>query len=293
MKLIIFGSSGQVGKSLINALKKTEHEIIIISHDILDITNFTQTELFIKNNKPQIIINTAAYTAVDDAEIDYRTANLVNNLAVKNLSEISKKYDCWLIHISTDYVFDGNSNLRYQEKDTVNPSSVYGKTKLKGELAIINSECNFIILRTSWVFSEYGKNFLKTMLKLGEVKDQIDIISDQIGCPTYAKDIAIAIRTIISKIELTHIKPGLYHFCGDEVCSWYDFGKAIFKEAKYYGFSTPKILNPIHSIAFSQNAKRPAFSALDCSKIYHNFGIQPSNWREGIKKSIIAISIRN
>ena len=183
MKILVLGCKGQLGRCLNDQLIHTEHEVIYTSREQLDISNFEATISKILEVCPDLIINATAYTAVDKAEEDHETANLINHLAVKNIADICSQLECWLIHVSTDYVFDGRAKIPYKEGDETNPKGVYGETKLKGELAIQTSGCKHIILRTAWVFSEYGHNFLKTMLRLGADRDELSIVGDQIGCP--------------------------------------------------------------------------------------------------------------
>jgi dTDP-4-dehydrorhamnose reductase len=185
-------------------------------------------------------------------------------------------------------VFDGSSKNPYRENDKPNPQGVYGQTKLKGEIAIQSSGCRHIILRTAWIFSEYGNNFLRTMLQLGQKHDELNVVSDQIGCPTYAQDIALAIVEIIKSLH-TQKNNGIYHFCGDFPCSWYDFSNAIFKQAKTKNLKVPGRINSITTSAYPTPARRPPFSVLNCSKIENEFGIFPSNWVLGIKKAISKI----
>jgi dTDP-4-dehydrorhamnose reductase len=187
--------------------------------------------------------------------------------------------------VSTDYVFDGNSKVPYKEDDQTNPQGAYGETKLKGELAIQASGCKHVILRTAWVFSEYGNNFLKTMLRLGAERNELSIVGDQIGCPTYAQDIARSIVAIIPKLN-SQKDNGIYHYCGDKPCSWYDFANAIFDQAMAHNLKIPSIVNSIETSAYPTPAKRPAFSVLDCSKIENECGVLSSNWQEGISQAI-------
>ena len=190
-----------------------------------------------------------------------------------------------MIHVSTDYVFDGNSKVPYKEDDQTNPQCTYGETKLKGELAIQASGCKHIILRTAWVFSEYGNNFLKTMLRLGAERDELSIVGDQIGCPTYAQDIARSIVEIVPQLY-SRKDNDIYHYCGDQPCSWYDFANAIFDQAMSNNLKIPSIVNSIETSAYPTPAKRPAFSVLDCSKIENECGVLSSNWQEGIRQVI-------
>jgi dTDP-4-dehydrorhamnose reductase len=217
---------------------------------------------------------------------------LINHLAVKNVADICNQLGCWLIHVSTDYVFDGNSKVPYREDDQTNPQGAYGETKLKGELAIQASGCKHIILRTAWVFSEYGNNFLKTMLRLGAERDGLSIVGDQMGCPTYAQDIARSIVDIVPKLN-SRESNGIYHYCGDQPCSWYDFANAIFDQAMTNNLKIPSIVNSIETSAYPTPAKRPAFSVLDCSKIENDFGVYASNWHDGIGQVISKLKLEN
>ncbi len=283
MKLLVLGSNGQVGKCLNDQLKNTDYEVIFTSRDQIDVTDFKETQITVSKIRPDVIINATAYTAVDNAENDQDLADLINHLAVSNIAEICHQIDCWLIHLSTDYVFDGNSQKPYTEDDEPNPQGVYGITKLKGEISIKSSKCKYIIIRTSWVFSEYGNNFFKTMFKIGQKRDQLSIVSDQYGCPTYAQDIAMAIKNIISQLEKNEAKQGILNFCGDISCSWHKFAHEIFKALKVEGVKTPKNLISIKTSEFPTLAKRPKNSALCCKKILKDWGIVPSKWQSAIK----------
>ena len=255
MKILVLGSNGQLGKCLNDQLEITEYDVVHTSRKQIDITNFEATKNKFLDISPDIVINATAYTAVDKAEKDCKAADLINHLAVAYIAKICNQLGCWLIHISTDYVFDGNSEIPYNEENLTNPQNVYGKTKLKGEQAIQSSGCKHIIIRTSWIFSEYRNNFLKTMITLGAERKQLDIVNDQIGCPTYAQDIARAIIWIIPQLNSSN-KSGIYHYCGYRQCSWYDFATIIFQIAKSYKLTTPK------NTFFSQNNK------ITCKKAY-------------------------
>ena len=283
MKILVLGSKGQLGQCLNDQLAITEHEVIYTSREQIDITDFEETNTQILKISPDIVINATAYTAVDMAEKDYKAADLINHRAVANIASTCNQLDCWLIHISTDYVFDGNSEVPYKEDNPTNPQGVYGDTKLKGEAAIDVSGCKYLIIRTSWVYSEYGNNFLKTMLRLGAELDELSIVGDQIGCPTYAQDIAKTIVSILSFLDLKRSSSGIYHYCGDEPCSWYDFGLAIFLEAEVQGLKTPSYVKLIKTESYPTPAIRPAYSVLDCSSIESCFDVTRSNWRDGIK----------
>ena len=292
MKILVLGCKGQLGRCLKDQLINTDHEVIYTSREQIDIADFEATKSKVLEFAPDLIINATAYTAVDMAEEDQKTANLINHLAVKNIADICTQLECWFIHVSTDYVFDGNSKVPYKEDDQTNPQGTYGGTKLKGESAIQTSGCKHIILRTAWVFSEYGNNFLKTMLRLGAERDELSIVGDQIGCPTYAQDIARSIVAIVPKLY-SQKNSGIYHFCGDQPCSWYDFANAIFKQAMTNNLKIPSIVNSIKTSAYPTPAKRPAFSVLNCSKIEIDFGLYPSGWYEGISRAISKIKLDN
>ena len=292
MKILVLGCKGQLGRCLNDQLINTEHEVIYTSREQIDIADFEVTKSKILEFSPDLIINATAYTAVDKAEEDQKTANLINHLAVKNIADICNQLECWLIHVSTDYVFDGNSKVPYKEDDETNPQGAYGETKLKGELAIQASGCKHIIIRTAWVFSEYGNNFLKTMLRLGAERDELSIVGDQIGCPTYAQDIARSIVEIVPQLNSREYN-GIYHYCGDQPCSWYDFANAIFDQAMAHNLKIPSIVNSIETSAYPTPAKRPAFSVLDCSKIENDFGVHASNWRDGIGQVISKLKLEN
>ena len=285
MKILVLGCKGQLGRCLNDQLVNTDHEVIYTSREQIDIADFEVTKSKILKVSPNLIINATAYTAVDKAEEDQKTANLINHLAVKNIADICNQLECWLIHVSTDYVFDGNTKIPYKEDDKTNPQGVYGETKLKGELAIQASGCKHIILRTAWIFSEYGNNFLKTMLRLGAERNELSIVGDQMGCPTYAQDIARSIVEIVPQLN-SRKDNDIYHYCGDQPCSWYDFANAIFDQAMTNNLKIPSIVNSIETSAYPTPAKRPAFSVLDCSKIENECGVLSSNWQEGIRQVI-------
>jgi len=292
MKILILGSKGQLGRCLNDQLVNTDHEVFLMSRDQMDIADFEATKSQFLNIGPEVVINATAYTAVDKAEEEREIANLVNHLAVKNIAEVCNKVDCWLIHISTDYVFDGTSDAPYKENDKANPQGVYGDTKLKGELAVHASGCKHVILRTAWVFSEYGSNFLKTMVRLGAERDQLSVVGDQIGCPTYAQDIAKAIVNILPQLDSQNECGGTYHFCGDQSGSWYHFAKFIFAQAKLAGLETPSVVHSIQTSDYPTKAKRPLNSVMDCSNILSVFGVSQSDWKQGVKTVLKTISLQ-
>ena len=286
MRIIVLGCSGQLGKCLNDQLSKTNHEVIYTSRNELDITDFKAVRRFFFDVCPEIIINAAAYTAVDKAEDNKEIANIVNHLAVGNIANICTQIDCWLIHISTDYVFYGDSNLPYRENDFLNPKCIYGETKLKGELAVKASGSNHIIIRTSWVYSEYGSNFLNSMLNLGSKNSELSIVSDQFGCPTYAQDIAKTIVNILPQLHEGKQQIGIYHFCGDTVCSWFDFAKEIFKQLDVSKVLDIPILKSISTEEYPTAAERPKYSVLSTSKISKKFNVPASQFKAGILSSV-------
>lgn len=284
MKILILGSQGQLGRCLYDQFSQTDYELIYHSRADTDIADLTETSENLIALNPDIVVNATAYTAVDLAETHESLAYQVNHFAVDNLASQCEKIGSFLIHVSTDYVFDGTASRPYKEEDKTNPKSVYGASKLAGEIAIQRTDCRFLIIRTSWVFSEYGNNFFKTMLRLGAERETLSIVGDQIGCPTYAQDIASLIVDLIPRIEKGSVESGVYHFCGDTACSWYQFAKEIFAQADQLGYRTPKQVQSIATKDYPTPAKRPGYSVFDCTKIENTFNISRSNWRFGIDR---------
>lgn len=284
MNILVTGANGQLG-SEIRDLATNFIELNLVFKDLpdLDICNFLELEQFVDENKIDSIINCAAYTAVDKAEEDSVIAQKVNAEGVLNLVNVLKKVNGKLIHISTDYVFDGESFLPYKESDPVSPVGVYGNTKREGELAVINSDIDGLVIRTSWLYSSYGNNFVKTMLRLGESKDELGVIFDQVGTPTYARDLALTCLTILSNKKINS-KGNLYHFSNEGVASWYDFAKAIMA----IGNVNCKV-SPIETKEYPTPAKRPHYSVLNKSKIKNDFGIEIPFWRDSLKECISKI----
>lgn len=283
MRILVLGSNGQLGCCLSDQLSDKNYEVFYTSRSEIDISDLAKTKASIVDLRPNIVINAAAYTAVDKAEDNHYEAEKINHHAVANIANACRVIGCWLIHLSTDYVFDGMANHPYTEDAKTNPQGVYGASKLKGELAVQISGCQYIIIRTAWVFSEYKNNFLKTMLQMGTVHRDLDIISDQVGCPTYSQDIAKSIVLLIPKLNLNSYLSGIYHYCGNESCSWHEFAEAIFGEAKIFGWKIPNHINPVDTAKYVTRSVRPSYSVLSCSKIYSTFDIVPSKWRKGIK----------
>jgi len=277
MRILLTGANGQLGRCIQDRVPKG-CEIYAASSAELDITNADKVLSVVSEFKPNVIINAAAYTAVDKAESESDLAMLVNAVGPENLAIAAKEHRARLIHVSTDYVFDGNSETPYLESDPTNPLGCYGKSKLDGELAVAKVLPDSIILRTAWVFSEYGNNFLKTMLRLGSERETLGIVADQYGCPTYAGDIAIAIFQLINK----NSEGGIYHYCGDRSVSWHQFAEEIFHQAvslnKLPGSPS---LNPLSTNEYPTQALRPAYSILSTSKAVMQ-GIQPSKWKVAV-----------
>lgn len=283
-KILVTGSNGQLG-SEIRALA-ADYEGIFFFMDVqdLDITDKAATHAFLIQNEINVLLNCAAYTAVDKAEADFILADSINHLAVKSLAESAKSLKIKMIHISTDYVFDGQSYIPYQETDLTDPKSVYGLTKRAAEEAIIALQLpNSVILRTSWVYSTFGSNFVKTMQKLGKEKEEIHVISDQIGTPTYARDLAKCMLEILPQISNPTTE--IYHFSNEGVCSWYDFAVAIMDIS---GLNCQ--VNPIPSSQYPTAAKRPFYAVLDKSKIKSHFDVKIPHWRESLKNCIKDLS---
>lgn len=274
--VLVTGSNGQVGSEIKELSPDYPYKFFFTDKKELDITKLQDIEKLIVQNGIDTIINCAAYTAVDRAESEKERADEINHLAVQNLARLSKEFSIKLIHISTDYVFDGTNHKPYTEKDATNPQNIYAKSKLDGEYAMIKANPhNSIIIRTSWVYSYYGVNFVKTMLRLGEEKEFLNVIFDQVGTPTYAKDLARTILEILPKIENKKVE--IVNYTNEGVLSWYDFAKEIMKMAKL----TCKI-NPIETAEYPTAAKRPHYSLLSKSKIKSTFGVTIPYWKDGL-----------
>lgn len=273
--VLVTGGNGQLG-SCIKFIEDEHINVIFTDHHELDICDLTQVNLFFQShNSIDYCINCAAYTAVDLAESDKERAYQINELGAKNLALACKSNHTTLIHISTDFVFDGEKTGTYTELDETNPISVYGGSKLKGEIAIKQILENYFIIRTSWLYSEFGSNFLKTMLKLAEDRTVLNVIADQIGSPTYAPDLAFVIHKIIKTESVDY---GLYHFSNEGVASWYDFAKAIFR------IKNSEIrVNAINTTAYPTPAKRPKFSVMDKSKIKNTLKLEIPYWADSLK----------
>lgn len=285
-RILVIGKNGQLGKSIKRIMINSEtiDNFIFVGREELELCNESMITDYFKNNSFSIIVNCAAYTKVDKAEEEPELANMINNKAVSQLAQIAKNKQAKLIHISTDYVFDGQNDKSYQEIDQTNPINVYGKTKLAGEKAIQKIlPTDAIIIRVGWMYSEYGNNFVKTVLRLGKNKEEINIVSDQIGSPTYAQDLAEVILQIINckNFKKENQKTEIYHYSNEGKISWYEFTKEIFKikniNCKVY---------PILSEHYVTLAKRPKISLMDKSKIIKNFKIKSINFRKSLKSCL-------
>ncbi|WP_432453570.1 dTDP-4-dehydrorhamnose reductase [Agarivorans sp. QJM3NY_29] len=279
MKILITGSKGQVGHCLVNLLsERSSTEVIAYDRDELDITDEQQVKQMVAELKPDVIINAAAHTAVDKAETEIDMSYAINRDGPLYLAKAAQSLDALLLHISTDYVFDGDKAAPYLETDIPNPKSVYGQSKLAGEQAVANYCSRYAILRTSWVFGEHGNNFVKTMLRLGKQRPELRIIGDQYGSPTYAGDIAKALVVILDNFSGL-VLSGIYHFSGQPYVSWYQFSKAIFDAAvQNEVIDEAPIVNEIGANQYLLPAPRPANSRLDSTKIETIFDVKPSDW---------------
>ena len=286
MRLLITGSQGQVARAFIEAAPaQKDIEACAIGRPGLDICNTPTIERALSDIKPDIVINTAAYTAVDDAEGDEARARALNRDGAAMLAAAAAKRGTPIIHLSTDYVFDGTKAAPYVESDATGPTSVYGRTKLEGEQAVAASNAKHIIMRTAWVYSPFGKNFVKTILTHAGRGTDLKVVNDQIGSPTYAPHLVDAIMGVARKIVATNsegIHWGVYHAGGAGTASWYEVAREILDQSKAQGGPSTS-LSPIGSDGYPTRAKRPANSRLDCAKLAATFGVTQPNWREGVK----------
>jgi dTDP-4-dehydrorhamnose reductase len=281
LKILVTGSNGQLGKELqLCAQAYPHYQFIFTDIDSLDISNTTATNDFASLHSFDIIVNAAAYTAVDKAEEEKDKAFAVNKIAVENLCQIAAKQKAALIHVSTDYVFDGTKTTPYFPDDKTQPNSVYGFSKLAGEEAVQKAGINYAIVRTSWLYSPHGKNFVKTILKNAKEKSQLNVVSDQIGNPTSATDLAQAILQILPVISSNEIKQ-IYHYSNEGACSWYDFALAIVRLARINC-----AIKAVPTSAYPTAAKRPAYSVMDKSSIIKDFNIDIPFWEDSLKKCI-------
>lgn len=280
MVVLVTGSGGQLGQSLQFVAKNhPEIDFVFCDSKKLDITDKLNVDAVFNETQPDFCINAAAYTAVDKAESDAEKTNLINVVGCENLASICKKLDVVLIHVSTDFVFDGSKKSAYSELDIPNPTGIYGQTKLDGEQAIEKIWYKHLIIRTSWVYSPFGNNFLKTMLRLASERASLSVVNDQIGTPTNAIDLAAAILKIIATLDTKKTSFGIYNFSNEGQCSWFDFAKKIFE---MHNISID--LKAIPTSEFPTPAKRPKFSVLDKAKIKANFDIKIKSWEESLSQ---------
>ena len=289
MKILITGANGQLGNEMqVLAKENTQHDYIFTDVQELDICDEQAVRTFVKENGVEVIVNCAAYTAVDKAEDDEAFADKLNHLAPGYLATAAEEVGAALIQVSTDYVFGCDGNTPRTEDMPLNPLGVYGRTKLHGEQAILESGCKAIIIRTAWLYSEFGNNFLKTMMRLTAEKEQLNVVFDQVGTPTYAGDLALAIFSII-EAGVYEGNEGIYHFSNEGVCSWYDFAVEIANVAG----NTACRINPCHSSEFPSPVTRPSYSVLDKTKIKKTFDIDIPHWRESMEYCIKRIKAQN
>lgn len=279
MNILVTGCNGQLGNE-IQLLEKEYPQHTYFNTDVaeLDITNQLAVNDFINRHAIDGVINCAAYTAVDKAESDKELCTSLNTVAPSYLAAAIDKRGGWIIHVSTDYVFDGTHHTPYVETDTPSPDSVYGSTKLAGELGVSKFCKKHMIIRTAWLYSAFGNNFVKTMIRLGKEKTELGVIFDQIGTPTYARDLAVTIMTAVDK----GIETGVYHYSNEGVISWYDFTKAIHRIA---GIKDCKV-RPLHTSEYPTAANRPAYSVLDKTKIKQTYGLEIPYWEDSLRECI-------
>ena len=282
MEIVVFGARGQLGRSIMDiSYNYPKHHFLFTDIETLDITKEHQVANFVSKNYPQVFINCAAYTAVDKAQNQLREATELNANAVRGLARVAAENNIFLVHVSTDYIYDGKRNRPYKETDSVHPLSVYGRTKWKGEVEIMRSLCRSAIIRTSWLYSEYGTNFVKTILDMSASNEQLKVVCDQIGTPTYARDLAETIMQIInekSKIEKTET----FHYSNEGVASWYDFAVEITKLNK----RKCKII-PVSASQYPTSAKRPQYSVLNKDKIKEMFEIEIPHWKDSLERCLV------
>lgn len=279
MNILVTGANGQLGNEMRRVSANSGNRYLFTDVNELDITDLDAVRSMMRQEQVDVIVNCAAYTNVDKAEDDFAMADLLNNRAVENLAIAAKEADATLVHISTDYVFRGDRNIPCRETWETDPLGIYGKTKLEGERSLIATGCKYLIFRTAWLYSPFGKNFVKTMRQLTATKDSLKVVFDQVGTPTYAGDLAALIHKLIEEDLLHH--QGIYHFSNEGVCSWYDFAREI---SELSGNRCD--IQPCHSDEFPSRVERPHFSVLDKTKVKETFGIKIPYWKDSLKKCI-------
>lgn len=281
--ILVTGANGQLGNEIrLLAKENTQYNFFFTDVDTLDICDKEAVLTYATGNKINYIINCAAYTAVDNAEDNEALCRKINRDAVRNLGEVATLIHAKVIHVSTDYVFDGTKHIPYVETDPTCPDSVYGRTKLAGEEALSAACPEAVIIRTAWLYSEFGNNFVKTMLRLGSERERLNVIFDQIGTPTYAADLALAIMEIVHNAEKGNFQPGIYHFSNEGVCSWYDFTVSILRMA---GIASC-IVTPIDTKDYPAKASRPHYSVLNKAKIKSTYHLTIPHWEQSLAKCI-------
>lgn len=285
MVILVTGANGQLGNEMRRISVQSSNRYIFTDVAELDITDRGAVRALVEAERVDVIVNCAAYTNVEKAEEDYERADLLNNRAVENLALAAKAVDATVIHVSTDYVFKGNSSVPYFEDMETDPLGVYGTTKLAGERALIATGCRYLIFRTAWLYSSFGNNFVKTMRRLTAERESLNVVFDQVGTPTYAGDLAALIYHVIETGQLD--KEGIYHYSDEGVCSWYDFAKEI---AEMSGNSCD--IRPCHSDEFPTKAERPHFSVLDKTKVKKTFGVVVPYWKDSLRRCVTELSER-
>jgi dTDP-4-dehydrorhamnose reductase len=287
MKMLITGAHGQLGRDIIDQSQSKGYQVQAPSEDDLDITDLGKVDHIITHLQPDLVINTAAYTQVDKAESEAAVAFKVNKTGCTHLARICNKNHIPLVHISTDYVFDGRKGTPYIETDSISPLGVYGRSKAEGESEIRSILKEHIILRTSWLYGIYGQNFVKTMLNLATHKQKIRVVSDQYGSPTNAADLARAILTISDRLHPgSDVDWGTYHYCGQGVISWHTFAQKIMDLARLHGGIRTAQVEPVATADYPTRAVRPVYSALDCGRISKHFGLDPQPWQKSLEITI-------
>lgn len=281
--ILVTGSNGQLGNEMRLAAASSTHHYIFTDVAELDITDAEAVLRAVRDEKVDVIVNCAAYTNVDKAEDDEATADLLNHRAVANLARAAAEVGAVLIHISTDYVFQGTGCVPCVEEQPTEPLGVYGRTKLAGEEAVRTSGCRYMIFRTAWLYSEFGRNFVKTMQQLTAERDMLQVVFDQVGTPTYAADLAALISHIIEADMLD--REGIYHYSNEGVCSWYDFAKEICEQS-----GNVCHIRPCHSDEFPSKVRRPHFSVLDKTKVKATFGVEVPHWKESLRRCIAVLN---
>lgn len=283
MRILVAGGEGQLGREF-PAYNTGEDVMVCCSRDQLDITDIQSVRRAVQQHQPDALINAAAYTAVDRAEQESDTAFAINAHGVENLARVAQEYNIPLLHVSTDYVFAGDKphGSLYRETDTCAPRTVYGRSKLEGETRALAQCPNTFIVRTSWVFGRHGNNFPKTMLRLGQEREEIRVVADQWGGPTHAADIAQMLVIAAKALQQGKLAPGIYHYSGTPLCTWFELATAVFAEAAKAGLRTPRLI-PIATHEYPVPAERPANSALDCSKLTRALGVPPPDWHAGLR----------